>query len=156
MEGEGDTTMQIELDYQQPDRFRMINRTGAQGMQMETIIIGRDMYLKQGDRWQKMPGALGKTVPQIREMFDEKGLASLKDVTYAGEDEIDGRDAYVYTYRNEASKDGSPYPFTSKIWVRQSDGLPAAIQVDYEGGQLKTLLITYDYDKAVTIEPPVK
>ena len=154
MDGEGKTPMHIELDYEQPDRFRMINNAGPAG-QIETIIIGRDMYLKNGERWQKMPGALGQTVPQIRQLFDEKGLASLKDVTYIGEESIDGRDAYVYSYRNEASKDGSPYPFSSRIWVRQVDGLPGRIQVDYEGGDLKTLSIVYDYEKAVSIEPPV-
>ena len=154
MDGEGKTPMHIELDYQQPDRFRMVNNVGPSG-RLETIIIGHDMYMKVGDRWQKMPGALGKTVPQIRQFFDEKGLASLKDVKYIGEDATDGRDTYVYSYRNEASKDGSPHPFTSKIWVRQADGLPARIQVDYEGGDLKTLSIMYDYDKPVSIEPPI-
>ena len=123
-------------------------------MQNETIIIGRDMYMKAGQNWQKMPGALGKTVPQLREFFDEKGLESLRDVNYIGEETVDGERAYIYSYRNEAKKEEAPYPFTSKIWVRASDGLPARIQVDYEGGQLKTMSIVYDYEKKVNIDPP--
>jgi hypothetical protein len=155
MEGEGKTPMHIELSYEQPDRFHMISRQPGGSVQSETMIIGQDMYMKVGERWQKLPGALGKTVPQIRQFFDEKGLESLKDVTFVGEDSVGGQATYVYTYRNEAGKGGAPYPFVSKIWVRESDGLPAKIQVDYEGGELKTLSIVYDYDKAVSIEPPV-
>ena len=155
MDGEGSTPMHIELDYQHPDRFRMVNQAGPAG-QIETIIIGRDMYIKHGERWQKIPGGLGKTVPQIRELFDEKGLESLKEVSYVGKDSVAGQETYVYSYKNEAEKGESPYPFTSKIWVRQSDGLPAKIQVDYEGGDLRTMTIVYDYEKPVSIEPPVK
>ncbi|HXK39860.1 MAG TPA: hypothetical protein VJ837_03430, partial [Candidatus Paceibacterota bacterium] len=77
-------------------------------------------------------------------------------VTYVGEQTIDGENAYIYTYRNEAGKELSPYPFTSRIWVRAADGLPAKIEVSYEGGELKTMSVKYDYDKAVTIEPPIK
>ena len=101
-----------------------------------------------------MPGALGKTVPQIRELFDEKGLESLTNVNYIGDETVDGDRTHLYSYRNEAKKEEAPYPFTSKIWVRASDGLPARIQVDYEGGQLKTMSIVYDYEKKVNIEPP--
>ena len=157
MDGEGKTPMHIELEYQAPDRFHMIStQPSNRGFQMETIIIGRDMYMKQGERWQKLPGALGKTMPQIREFFDEKGLQSLTGVTYVGEETIDGENTYIYTYRNEAGKELSPYPFTSRIWVRAADGLPAKIEVSYEGGELKTMSVKYDYDKAVTIEPPIK
>jgi outer membrane lipoprotein-sorting protein len=156
MDGEGKMPMHIELSYQSPDRFHMISTQPERGIQMETIIIGRDMYMKHGDKWQKLPGALGKTVPQIREFFDEKGLASLTNVTYVGEERVDGRDAYMYSYRNEAGQGLSPHPFTSKIWVRADDGLPAKIEVTYESGDLKTMSINYDYDKTVNIEPPVK
>lgn len=154
MSGEGETQLNMAIDYQAPDRFHMTYRQPGGQMQNETIIIGRDMYMKAGQNWQKMPGALGKTVPQIREFFDEKGLESLRDVNYIGEETVDGERAYVYSYRNEAKKEEAPYPFTSKIWVRASDGLPARIQVDYEGGQLKTMSIVYDYEKKVSIEPP--
>jgi outer membrane lipoprotein-sorting protein len=157
MEGEGKTPMQIDLSYEKPDRFHMTSRqTSASGnVNVETIIIGQDMYMKTGERWQKMPGTLGKTVPQIRQFFDEKGLESLKDVTYVGEDTVEGRDAYVYSYRNELGKGMAAYPFTSKIWVRQADGLPAKIEVTYEGGDLKSLTIVYDYERTVSIKPPV-
>ncbi|HEX6124101.1 MAG TPA: hypothetical protein VFZ23_01890 [Pyrinomonadaceae bacterium] len=154
MDGEGKTPMHIELDYQSPDRFHMTYRDPDGTVRTETIIIGRDMYMKVGQNWQKMPGALGKTVPQIRELFDEKGLESLRDVNYAGEESVDGERAYLYNYQNEAKEGMSPYPFTSKIWVRSADGLPKKIQVDYEGGELKTLSIVYDYEKPVSIEPP--
>ena len=156
MDGEGKMPMHIEMSYQAPDRFHMVSTQSERGIQMETIIIGRDMYMKQGQRWQKLPGALGSTVPQIRELFDEKGLETLTGVTYVGEDTVDGRDAYVYTYRNEKGQGMAPYPFTSKIWVRSGDGLPAKIEVDYEGGDLKRMSIVYDYEKAVSIEPPTK
>ena len=155
MEGDGKMAMNIELSYQQPDRFHMVSRQPGGSVQSETMIIGQDMYMKAGDRWQKLPGALGKTVPQIRQFFDEKGLESLKEVSYVGADSVDGQAAHVYTYRNEAGKGMAAFPFTSKIWVRAADGLPAKIHVDYEGGEMKSLTIVYDYDKAVSIEPPV-
>lgn len=153
MDGEGKMPMHIELDYQAPDRFHMKYDSTAPGVPSETVIIGKDMYMKQGDTWQKLPGALGKTVPQIRQFFDEKGLAALTNVKYVGEESVDGENTYLYSYRNTGTKE-VPLPFTSKVWVRAKDGLPQKIEVEYEGGDLKTMSIAYDYDKPVSVEPP--
>ena len=150
----GGTPMNVALDFQAPDRFHMKYLEPSGQVRNEMMVIGRDMYMKHGPSWQKMPGAVGESIPNMRQFFDEKGLASLKDVKYVGDDTLDGRKAYVYSYRNDVQNGQSPYPFTSKIWVRSNDGLPQKIEVDYEAGELKTVTILYDYDKAVNIEPP--
>jgi len=48
-----------------------------------------------------------------------------------------------------------PYPFTSKIWIGASDGVPKKLEVNYEGGDLKTMTVIYDTSSHITIEPPV-
>ena len=152
MVGQGKNPMQIDLEYQAPDRFHMVH-LGSGGTDIESIIIGRDMYMKQGTKWLKLTGSLGQTVPQIRQLFDEKGLESVTDVDYVGEETSGDQKLYKYSYRSEA-RENVPYPFKSRIWVRADDGLPKKVVIDYEDGDLMSLTIIYDYEKAVDIKPP--
>jgi outer membrane lipoprotein-sorting protein len=88
-------------------------------------------------------------------MFDDEGLKRLQDVKYVGDETLNGRPAHVYSYHSTQTDSTVPYPFTSKIWVGTADGLPQKIEVTYDGGDLKTMIITYDYDKSIDIKPPV-
>ena len=152
MDGRGKTNMSMKLDYAAPDRYHMTNFTGgAQQAMAEFIVIGPDMYMKFGDRWQKMPGAAGNAIPNLRQMFNDEGLKTLEDVKYVGDENLDGKPAHIYSYRNTYNV---PYPFNSKIWVGAGDGLPQKIEVTYDQGDLKTMTIVYDYSSAVSIQAP--
>ena len=153
MEGEGQAPIKSQVKYAEPDKFH-ITYLGGTGAGMEIIYIGKDGYMKAGDKWSKMPST-GQTVPNLRDSFTEEGLKSLSDVKYEGDETVDGRPAAVYSYKN-VTPVGS-YPFTSKIWISQETGVPMKIHVEYTNNQaLKYMDVTYDTKSPVSIEAPIK
>ena len=156
LSGNGGSDMRMRLEYQAPDRFHVFDLGNREQGTSEFIIIGREMYMKVGDRWQKMPATTERSVPNLRNLFNEEGLKSLQDVKYNGPDTVDGMPMYVYSYRNSVTSANAPYPFTSKIWVGAADGLPHKIEVTYEQGQLRSMTVVYDLETPVSVEAPVK
>lgn len=149
MTGTGESPLKMEAEYSAPDRFRVKTSNGA-----ETVIIGKDVYLKVGDKWQKMPGDIGSSVPDLRKSFDEQSRKWLSDVKYIGEETVNGKPSLVYQYHNKGP--GGVGENDSKVWIAKSDGLPVKIEATYTSGNLKSMLIEYEYDQSITIEPPVK
>jgi outer membrane lipoprotein-sorting protein len=152
MEGVGQTEIKSQVAFVAPDRFH-VKYLGGTGAGMEMIFVGKDMFMKTGDKWTKMPGA-GTSLPTLRDSFTEEGLKTLTDVKYEGEDSIDGKPVLAYSYGN-VTPVGS-HPFTSTIWVGKETGLPIKIFVEYTNGTLKNMTIKYDTETPVTIEPPIK
>jgi outer membrane lipoprotein-sorting protein len=152
MEGVGQTEIKSQVDYVAPDRFH-VRYLGGTGAGMEMISIGKEMYMRTGDKWTKMPGT-GTSIPTLRDSFTEEGLKSLTDVKYVGEEEVDGEPALVYSFGNLTPAGG--HPFTSKMWVSKDTGLPLKIYAEYTNGVLKHMTIKYDTETPITIEPPVK
>ena len=153
MDGTGINELHMQVAYIAPDRFHIIH-SGGPAAGMEIIMIGKQTYMKVGGKWQKFPAALGTSIPDLREAFDEEGLKTLTDVKFEGDDTAEGKPALLYSYRNTTPKEH--YPFTSKIWVRKDNGLPAKVSVDYASGVMKQMTIVYDTDTPVKIEPPVQ
>lgn len=145
----GKTNMHIEFAFIAPDRYHVKNLPA-----METIIIGKDTYIKIGDKWTKSSMDLGKTIPDLRDSFTEEGLKSIVDVEYVGDDSVDGKAALVYRYKGNTVKEAGPY--TSKLWVSKDDGLPLKIEVEYSEGMLDKMTTVYDYESEVKIEAPIK
>ena len=123
MEGVGQTEIKSQVDFIAPDRFH-VSYLGGTGAGMELIYIGGDSYMKTGGKWSKMPGD-AKSIPNLRDSFTEEGLKSLTDVKFEGDDTVDGKAALVYSYKN-VTPIGN-YPFTSKMWVGKSTGVPIKI-----------------------------
>jgi outer membrane lipoprotein-sorting protein len=159
MDGQGANEMHMKLDYVAPNRFHMYFMENNGQVKTETVMIGNDMYVQFGGRWQKIPGAVANNkVPNLRDYFNEEGIKNLKEVDYVGTDTIDGMPAYVYSYHSDTSVANAmtPYPYDTKIWVDKSEGLPRKIEVTYQGGNLKTATIVYDYSTSISVEPPIK
>jgi outer membrane lipoprotein-sorting protein len=152
MTSEGTMTMNADLDYIAPDKFRVKTEL-PNGQSSEMILIGKQTYMKMGERWQKMPVDIGTKVPNMRETFTREGMKWFKQIKYEGEESADGKDAYLYSYDGEAPGGGMPY--SSKIWVAKNDGRPIKIRAVYETGEMKAMNIVYDYETKVTIEPPI-
>ena len=152
MEGVGQTEIKSQVDFIAPDRFH-VSYLGGTGAGMELIYIGGDSYMKTGGKWSKMPGD-AKSIPNLRDSFTEEGLKSLTDVKFEGDDTVDGKAALVYSYKN-VTPIGN-YPFTSKMWVGKSTGVPIKIYAEYTNGVLKHMTVNYDTESPVTIEPPIK
>lgn len=152
MEGTGQAEIKSQVDYAAPDKFH-IKYLGGAGAGMEMIYIGKDGYMKSGDKWTKMPGS-GSSIPTLRDSFTEEGLKTLSDVKFEGEDKVDGKPAMVYSYKNVTPVGN--YPFTSKIWIGQTTGVPIKIYVEYSNGTLKNMTVNYDIESPVSIEAPIK
>ena len=153
MEGMGQTEIKSQVDYVAPDRYH-VTYLGGTGAGMEMIIIGSQSYMKPGGgSWNKVPGD-AKSIPTLRDSFTEEGLKTLTDVKFDGEETTDGKAAMVYSYKNVTPVGNNP--FTSKIWIDKSSGLPMKIYVEYPNGVLKNMTVKYDTESPITIEPPIK
>jgi len=153
MEGAGQSEIKSQVKYAAPDKFH-IKYLGGTGAGMEIIYVGKDGYMKSGDKWTKMPST-GQSIPNLRDSFTEEGLKTLSDVKFEGEEKVDGKSASAYSYKN-VTPVGS-YPFTSKIWISNDTGVPMKIHVEYTNNQaLKYMDVTYDTESPVSIEAPIK
>ena len=149
MNGDGKMPMKNDLEFVPPDRYRIKTGNG-----MEMIIIGKTSYMKLGDQWQKMPMPLDSTISDMRSAFNKEGMKWFSDVKHEGDDSVNGKEAYVYTYHGKGPDNVGESD--SKLWVAKSDGLPLKIEAKYRSGNLKSMTIEYDYDTPVTIEPPIQ
>lgn len=150
----GDTSMNMTLEYQAPDRYHM-KSDPIHGVQIETIMIGSDTYASFGGKWTKMPGSAASQIPAMRQMFTEEGMKRLSDVKYEGVDTVNGKPADKYSYEDPGKPESSVAAYTSTIWVNKATGLPIKVEVGYKGGKLKSATITYDTDTPVKIEKPI-
>lgn len=149
MVGSGQTPMNMELDFVAPDRFRIKNSQGP-----ESVIIGRDVYIQLGDGWVKSPPKLNSPILDIRKTWDEQGRKWISDVKLSGEDLVNNKPVYLYTYFNKGLEGVGAND--SKIWISKADGLPVRIEANYKSGPLRSMTIDYDYGANISIEPPVK
>lgn len=148
MIGYGDKEIRSELEFVAPDRFRL-----RSGEKLETIVIGKDVYLSMDGSFQKMPGAMGDSIPDLRKTFDREGRKWFSDVKFVGEEMTDGKPALVYAYHNKGPGAGVGEN-DSKVWISKEDGLPIKIEAIYKSGSLKSMKIEYDFKTPVSIEPP--
>jgi outer membrane lipoprotein-sorting protein len=154
MEGEGTTPIMSQVEYAAPDRFH-VSYLGGTGAGTELIYVGDESFMKSGGgKWTKMPGGGANPMTTLRASFTEEGLKTLTDVKFEGEDTVDGKPALVYSYKNVTPVGASP--FTAKMWVSKSTGVPMKIYAEYSNGVLKNMTVNYDTDSPVNIEAPIK
>ncbi|MEQ1763045.1 MAG: hypothetical protein ABL984_07865 [Pyrinomonadaceae bacterium] len=147
MRGTGDKEVKTDLEFVAPDRFRLKTGPG-----LETVVIGKDVYLSMEGSFQKLPGAMGNSVPDLRATFNNEGRKWFSDVRFVGEETVNGKPSLVYEYKNKG--EGNRGENDSKIWVAKDDGLPLKIESRYKSGNLKTMVIEYEYDPNIKIEVP--
>lgn len=147
MLGTGAKDVKTDLEFVAPDRFRIKTGPG-----METIVIGKDVYISLDGSFTKLPGAMGNSVPDLRSTFEKEGRQWFSDVRYVGEETVNGRPVYTYEYVNKGPQNVGEN--NSKIWVAKDDGLPLRIESRYRSGDLKTMTIDYEYDPNIKIDVP--
>ncbi len=153
MEGMGQTEIKSQVDYVAPDRYH-VKYLGGTGAGMEMIFVGSQSFMKaSGGSWSKMGGD-AKAIPTLRDSFTEDGLKTLTDAKFEGEDNVDGKPALAYSYKNVTPV--GAYPFTSKMWVDKASGVPLKVYAEYSNGMLKNMTVRYDTETPITIEPPIK
>lgn len=153
MEGMGQTEIKSQVDYVAPDRFH-VTYLGGTGAGIELIMIGNQMYMKSDGKWTRSHGNPGASIPTLRDSFTEEGLKSLSEPKFEGEETIDGKPAFVYSFKNVTPK--GDFGFNCKMWVGKQSGLPLKIYATYDNGVLKNMTVNYDTDSPVTIEAPIQ
>jgi len=142
----GEKNFTTEVEYVAPDRFRIKTGPG-----LERIVIGKDVYMFLGDSWAKLPGFDGQ-LPDIREAFRKERHKYFSDVRFIGEETINGKPSLAYEYHNKG--EGNLGENDSKIWIGKDDGLPLKIESRYKSGNLRAVVIEYEYDPSIKIEVP--
>lgn len=147
MRGTGEKEVKTDLEFVAPDRFRIKTGPG-----LETIVIGKDVYLSMNGSYQKLPGAMDGSIPDLRATFNKEGRKWFSDVRFVGEESVNGKPSLVYEYKNKG--EGNLGENDSKIWVAKDDGLPLKIESRYKRGNLRTMIIEYEYDPNIAIDVP--
>ena len=152
VDGEGKLAIRKDVKFVAPDRYH-IKFDDATGAHVEMISIGSETYIKDGDAWNKFPGKDSPT-STFRYSFTDEAMKSVSDAKFEGEETINGKAAFVYTYKLVTVVGN--FPTTQKLWIDQSSGLPIKAVAEYTNSQEKTLTTVFDTETPVSIEPPNK
>lgn len=143
----------LKMEVVQPDRVHSV----VPGVG-EVIQIGSTTFYKQGanGKWTKLslpPGVTPSALSRIA--FDPKTVVSralsAKGVTFSGPDILDGKPMLTYTYTPDPTLDKTTV--SGKMWIGATDGLPYKLQGTETNKSIVT--ITFTYDSAITINPPI-
>lgn len=131
-----------EMKYVAPDRYQFKLPTG------EMIVVGSESYSNKEGKWEKADEGAGEFIKEKVTRGIAEGAMSLKDVQITGKEQVNGKDATVYTY----TADGT----TTKVWLATDSGLELKNEVTFpiQSGITVKRTTVYDYDTPVKIEAP--
>lgn len=138
-----ETTPEVnaEMQYLAPDRYWIKKADG------EVIVIGKDSYSNENGKWGKLDANIGEAIRSSTQTGIEEGVKNLQDVQIVGKEQVNGKDATIYSH-----KFGD---ITTKIWIGSDSGLQLKNEVEANvGGKIEKQTTIYDYDKKVSIEAP--
>jgi hypothetical protein len=137
----------MEMEYSAPDRYHVKREDG------EIIVIGGDTYVKEEDKWEKIPENFSEQINAMKKTFTEEGMKAIKDVQMVGKEMVNGKETTAYVYK--ISGDKNMGETTTKAWIGNDTGLPVKIEVESKIGKTTQKLTTnYIYDKQIKIEAP--
>ena len=135
------------MEHVAPNRYYFKQPAG------EVIVIGSDSYVNRSGKWEKAGIDLSESIVSQSKLVTEEALQSIKDVQKIGTEQIKGKDAIIYSYKNEGNAAGEGS--TTKVWVDKVSGLPLKIEVEGKiNGKAQKISSVYDYEKPVKIEAP--
>lgn len=156
---EGPPATDIALEFQAPDRYRMVMANGP-----TNVLVGGTAYMTIGGRTMKLPVPAQSMAAQYR---DEAFLAKLKEgmvVEDLGKDSLDGQPVRKLRYVQEATPPGPPGAApagkgqaTTVAWVAIGSGRILKLEVDSEfnGKRQRTVIRYSDFDDpSITIQAP--
>lgn len=139
------TTKKLTVSYIAPDRYKIESEL------VDSILIGKNAYVKIGDSWSKSEENIGEAMKDFHETFSEKTFEGLKEIKFAGSTNEFDQDLYIYTFKGFRKNVGSNY--TATLTVTKEDGLPRKLKFDFEAGKSKPTTYAYYY-KNIVIDPP--
>ena len=151
-------------EYVAPDRMHMVSDGH------ETIVIGKAMYVKEGNTWKNMGTQMSDMTEKMKKgvegLSPEERAAALKGLSGSykslGDEVLDGTATATYEMDSKEEIDGggsvgkTSITTVTKYWIGKSDGLILKEEVngDEMGIKIKSTSI-YTYDPSVTIEAPM-
>lgn len=148
IEGAAEGTLENEMDFVAPDRYRM--RMRGPGMEVTQTLVGDTMYMTNAGQTIRMPVPAG----MMAKFRDPAWMARQQEgATFEsqGRDTIDGQPAHKVLMRQ-----AQPDPAEVTLWLG-GDGLPLQAVVRGEAdGRPTTTTIRYSRfdDPALKVEPP--
>ena len=150
VEGEGPLGLRKDVKYEAPDRYQ-ISFDDENGAHVEMITVGNESFIKDGEKWNKMPGE-DPLIPSFRNSFLVEVLETMTDPKFEGEESLHGKPTKVYSYRL-VTKIGSFRVFR-KIWVDKASGVPLQSVAEYIDSKEKNLVTIFNPDAQVAIAMP--
>lgn len=134
-----------ELEYVKPDRYHIKNQA------TEVIVIGKDGYGKQGNKWEKLNEDFGAMIEQMKKSFNSDSMKAINEVKKSGTEKIDNKETTIYEYSIGGQ---NVLQNSTKVWIA-SDGLPLRTVVEtQQPDSTQRVTTNYNYSKPVKIEAP--
>lgn len=144
---DGKRQTQVEMAVQLPDRFHM----KAEGT--EIIILPEGTWMNVGGQWMPSPVNMSQMIAGYTADAMEKGIDAIGEVSYLGEESVEGCDSKNYRYRQSGEFMGVKSRSESVLSICQENGKPVRI-VTGEEGKSERATIVYDWDSPVSIQRP--
>ena len=138
-----------------PDKVHLtLSQQAGEGMEMEMIVIGEEGWMKSGETdWMATPG-MGGMISQFIQN-PEQLLEMVSDVTFVGEETLDGEAVVIYSYVQKMGEGESEVGGTAHLWISQESGLPLKLSSESEGmGSITVIEANYEYRSDLSITPP--
>ena len=142
-------------EFASASRIR-VKSTGQDGKRSEMIIIGNFSYLFFEGKWIKQEQSADEKA--MMEGAQDKFIASMSDVKFAGLETVNGRKCRAYTYRwglGDISVSGKFPEGIGKAWIGVADGLPYQMDQDLGINGHRTKYHTvYEHRARISIAMP--
>jgi len=148
-------TINLTGEMVPPDKLRTTMQTA--GFATETIAIGDKAWVKRDGKWEASPVSGKVTLEAAFPALTAEQLGgTISDATAAGAETVNGEQARVYTYTSTTDLGGSKAISAVKLWVSVKSGLPIKQEIAGEAAGVKSTTVqTIEYDKTITIAPPM-
>lgn len=140
----GDSGQDASVDVEMPDKFHM---RSAQG---EFIVHPSGTWSRQGGRWMKVPMDMTGIMEAYRAPSQEQAERDIGEVTYVGDETIDGCASRNYRYRSDSADFGTGSRGDEVLLsICGRTGLPIRVKPSSDPASLH-----YDFDAQVAVRPP--
>lgn len=142
-------TITSTLEYQSPDRFRLLTRDH------DTVVVSSTTYTNDRQTgWKISPVALqGIAALQKDAILLQAQAADILNGKILGSESFNGTPTQVYQY--SITREG--VTSTIKLWIGVSDHLPRKVEIESEAAAIKTLTtILYTYQNIEIQAPSVQ
>jgi hypothetical protein len=154
-------TMDMEYDGKQSKNiieFVSPTRLHMNMGETDIILVDDKGYRKEDGKW-IVDDMMGSIASSMSNMFNADIVDSMagmmKEVKQVGTEDLNGQKVRVYEYTSEGSMMGIDSKSTTRIWVRESDGLPLKQINDGEAAGVRSITTqTIEYDPNIKVEAP--